>query len=133
MGKGNHHQFLKLLTVQKILLFSIRGNVKRQVWRMWMLSLGCIEFIAGLFWVSISKTYLLFLLFFFLWSLDGAYASNSQSDPDFRQAVGPTAHHYPGLVTTKNVLFDINVSVDLSTIYFAPPVPSFHSVYAMQL
>lgn len=70
---------------------------------------------------------------FFLWSLDGAYASNSQSDPDFRQAVGPTAHHYPGLVTTKNVLFDNNVSVDLSTIYFAPRVPSFHSVYAMQL
>ena len=67
---------------------------------------------------------------FFLWSLDGAYASNSQSDPDFRQAVGPTAHHYPGLVTTKNVLFDNNVSVDLSTIYFAP---RFHSVYAMQL
>ena len=133
MGKGNHHQFKKLLIVQKILLFSIRGNVKRQVWRMWMLSLGCIEFIAGLFWVSISKTYLLFLLFFFLWSLDGAYASNSQSDPDFRQAVGPTAHHYPGLVTTKNVLFDNNVSVDLSTIYFAPHVPSFHSVYAMQL
>ena len=107
MGKGNHHQFKKLLIVQKILLFSIRGNVKRQVWRMWMLSLGCIEFIAGLFWVSISKTYLLFLLFFFLWSLDGAYASNSQSDPDFRQAVGPTAHHYPGLVTTKNALFII--------------------------
>ena len=133
MGKGNHHQFKKLLIVQKILLFSIRGNVKRQVWRMWMLSLGFIEFIAGLFWVSISKTYLLLLLFFFLWSLDGAYASNSQSDPDFRQAVGPTAHHYPGLVTTKNVLFDNNVSVDLSTIYFAPHVPSFHSVYAMQL
>ena len=130
MGKGNHHQFKKLLIVQKILLFSIRGNVKRKVWRMWMLLLGCIEFIAGLFWVCISKTYLLFLLFFFLWSLDGAYASNSQSDPDFRQAVGPTAHHYPGLVTTKNVLFDNNVSVDLSTIYFAP---RFHSVYAMQL
>ena len=130
MGKGNHHQFKKLLIVKKILLFSIRGNVKRKVWRMWMLSLGCIEFIAGLFWVCISKTYLLFLLFFFLWSLDGAYASNSQSDPDFRQAVGPTAHHYPGLVTTKNVLFDNNVSVDLSTIYFAP---RFHSVYAMQL
>lgn len=29
--------------------------------------------------------------------LDGAYASNSQPDPDFHQAVGPTAHHYPGL------------------------------------
>ena len=131
MGKENHHQFKKLLIVKKILLFSIRGNVRRQVWRMWMLSLGCIEFIAGLFWVCISKTYLFFLFVFFLWSLDGAYASNSQSDPDFRQAVGPTAHHYPGLVTTKNVLFDNNVSVDLSTIYFAPRVPSFHSVYAM--
>lgn len=33
------------------------------------------------------------LLFF---SSDGAYAGNSQPDPDFRQAVGPTAHHYPG-------------------------------------
>ena len=132
MGKGNHHQFKKLLIVQKILLFSIRGNVKRQVWRMWMLSLGCIEFIAGLFWVYFKNLFIVPFVFF-LWSLDGAYASNSQSDPDFRQAVGPTAHHYPGLVTTKNVLFDNNVSVDLSTIYFAPRVPSFHSVYAMQL
>jgi len=33
-----------------------------------------------------------------LFSVDGAYASNSQPDPDFRQAVGPTAHHYPGLL-----------------------------------
>ena len=132
MGKGNHHQFKKLLIVKKILLFSIRGNVKRQVWRMWMLSLGCIEFIAGLFWVYFKNLFIVPFVFF-LWSLDGAYASNSQSDPDFRQAVGPTAHHYPGLVTTKNMLFDNNVSVDLSTIYFAPCVPSFHSVYAMQL
>ena len=37
------------------------------------------------------------LVHFFLFPVDGAYASNSQSDPDFRQAVGPTAHHYPGL------------------------------------
>jgi len=34
---------------------------------------------------------------YFFFTLDGAYAGNSQPDPDFRQAVGPTAHHYPGL------------------------------------
>ena len=83
-------------------------------------------------WIILSlyfKNLFIVPFVFFLWSLDGAYASNSQSDPDFRQAVGPTAHHYPGLVTTKNVLFDINVSVDLSTIYFAPRVPSLcHAV-----
>ena len=88
-------------------------------------------------WIILSlyfkNLFIVPFFFFFHWSLDGAYASNSQSDPDFRQAVGPTAHHYPGLVTTKIVLFDNNVSVDLSTIYFAPHVPSFHSVYAMQL
>jgi len=28
---------------------------------------------------------------------DGAYASNSQPDPDFHQVVGPTAHHFPGM------------------------------------
>ena len=36
--------------------------------------------------------------FVFFSFLDGAYAGNSQPDPDFRQAVGPTAHHYPGLL-----------------------------------
>ena len=61
-------------------------------------------------WIILSlyfKNLFIVPFVFFLWSLDGAYASNSQSDPDFRQAVGPTAHHYPGLVTTKNALFII--------------------------
>lgn len=33
----------------------------------------------------------------FSFTLDGAYATNSQPDPDFHQVVGPTAHHFPGM------------------------------------
>ena len=42
--KGNDHQFKKLLNVTQILLVSNIGNVKRTVWRMGMLMLGCNEF-----------------------------------------------------------------------------------------
>ena len=40
-NKRNDHQLKKLLIVKQILPVSTLGNVKRIVWRMWILMLGC--------------------------------------------------------------------------------------------
>ena len=39
--KGNDHQLKRLLIVKQILLVSTLGNVKRTVWRIYALMLGC--------------------------------------------------------------------------------------------
>ena len=39
--KGNDHQLKRLLIVKQILLVSTLGNVKRTVWRIYTLMLGC--------------------------------------------------------------------------------------------
>ena len=40
-NKGNDPQFKKLLIVKQILLVRTIGNVKRTMWRMWILMIGC--------------------------------------------------------------------------------------------
>ena len=40
-NKGNDHQLKKLLIFKQILLVSTLGNVKRTVWRICLLMLGC--------------------------------------------------------------------------------------------
>ena len=42
-SKGNDHQLKKLLIVKEILLYSSSGNIKRTVWRIHILMLGCKE------------------------------------------------------------------------------------------
>ena len=43
-NKGNDYQLKKLLIVKQILLVITLGNVKRTVWRICILKLGCREF-----------------------------------------------------------------------------------------
>ena len=61
VNKGNDHQLKKLLIFKQILLVSTLGNVKRTVWRICLLMLGCKRLKASS-WVKQARRALQYLL-----------------------------------------------------------------------
>ena len=55
-NNGNDQKLQKLLIVQLILHVSTSGNVKRTVWRIWILMLGC-KVMLNLWWYRVQVIY----------------------------------------------------------------------------